>query len=311
MQIRALFWGALILLTSCAYFDHSPTDWNEFEHSALTASTVQLHYEEYGAGEPMVFLHGFGASTYSWRFLVKPLATNRRLILLDLKGFGQSPKPRDDKYSVYEQAHLVRQFIYEHKLRNVTLVGHSFGGGVALVTALSLTEIAPERLKQLILIDSVSYPQPMPCFIRILATPVVGALVTSLVPVETQVRHVLALAYYDARQISEEAVVTYAKPLRMADAHYAMRETARQIIPPDFAELAQKYRHISVPTLILWGREDRIVSLANGEHLHHAIPNSRLVILDRCGHIPHEETPEATLHAIQAFLSSEQKMPQY
>jgi pimeloyl-ACP methyl ester carboxylesterase len=309
IPVQALFWVAIILLlTSCAHFDHSPAGWNEFERFALTAGPMQLHYEEYGSGEPIVFLHGFGASTYAWRYVVQPLAATTRVILLDLKGFGQSPKPRDEKYSVYDQAHLVRQFIYEHDLRNVTLVGHSFGGGVALVTALYLSEIAPERLKRLILIDSISYPQPMPSFIRILATPVVGALVTSFVPVKIQVRHVLALAYYDARQISEEAVTTYAEPLRMAGARYAIRETARQIIPSDLPELAQKYRQISMPTLILWGREDTIVPLTHGEHLHHTILNSRLIILDHCGHVPHEETPEAALHAMQAFISGDQNM---
>jgi pimeloyl-ACP methyl ester carboxylesterase len=307
MPRQALCCVVILLLTACARFDRSPTDWSAFERSTLTAGPVQLHYEEHGAGEPMVFLHGFGASTYAWRYVVQPLATTMHIILLDLKGFGQSPKPRDEKYSVYDQAHLVRQFIYEHNLRNVTLVGHSFGGGVALVTALYLSETAPERLKRLILIDSISYPQPMPSFIRILATPVVGALVTSFVPIKSQVRHVLELAYYDTRQISEEAVATYAEPLRMAGTRYAMRETARQIIPPDFAELAQKYRQISVPTLILWGREDTIVPLAHGERLHHALPNSRLIILDHCGHIPHEETPEAALHAMQAFISDTQK----
>jgi pimeloyl-ACP methyl ester carboxylesterase len=307
MPRQALCCVVILLLISCARFDRSPTGWNAFERSTLTAGPVQLHYEEHGAGEPMVFLHGFGASTYAWRYVVQPLATTTHIILLDLKGFGRSPKPRDEKYSVYDQAHLVRQFIYEHNLRNVTLVGHSFGGGVALVTALYLSETAPERLKRLILIDSISYPQPMPSFIRILATPVVGALVTSFVPIKSQVRHVLELAYYDTRQISEEAVATYAEPLRMAGTRYAMRETARQIIPPDFAELAQKYRQISVPTLILWGREDTIVPLAHGERLHHAIPNSRLIILDHCGHIPHEETPEAALHAVQAFISDTQK----
>jgi pimeloyl-ACP methyl ester carboxylesterase len=308
MPIQALFCVAIILMTSCARFDHSPAGWNAFERSALTTGPMQLYYEEYGSGEPMVFLHGFGASTYAWRYVVQPLVATTRVILLDLKGFGQSPKPRDEKYSVYDQAHLVRQFIYEHDLRNVTLVGHSFGGGVALVTALYLSEIAPERLKRLILIDSVSYPQPMPSFIRILATPVVGALVTSFVPVKIQVRHVLELAYYDTRKIPEEAVATYAEPFHMAGARYAMRETARQIIPSDVAELAQKYGQISVPTLILWGREDTIIPLANGERLHHAIPNSRLIILDHCGHIPHEETPEAALHAVQAFISGDQKM---
>src|SRR5262245_52471382 len=92
---------------------------------------VKLHYEIHGAGKPVIFLHGFGASTYSWRHLIPSLKTHFKLIMIDLKGFGQSPKPNDNNYSAHDQANLICQFIIQEDLRNVTLVGHSYGGGVA------------------------------------------------------------------------------------------------------------------------------------------------------------------------------------
>ena len=95
---------------------------------------LQLASSSVGEGNPVLLIHGFGASSYSWRHIIAPLAQKYRVITIDLKGFGESPKPRDDLYSVYEQARLVRNFILENDLQNVRIIGHSYGGGVALVT---------------------------------------------------------------------------------------------------------------------------------------------------------------------------------
>src|SRR5947209_6861331 len=75
-----------------------------------TSSRINLHYETYGSGPPILLVHGFGASTYSWRNLISPLSVDHKLILVDLKGFGKSPKPIDDSYRAEDQADLVFQF---------------------------------------------------------------------------------------------------------------------------------------------------------------------------------------------------------
>lgn len=90
-------------LAACAVLDKDTPGWPEFQQRTRNAG-VRLHSEEYGRGEPIVFLHGLGLSTYSWRHLVGPLARHYRAILLDLKGFGNSPKPLDQEYTLYDQA---------------------------------------------------------------------------------------------------------------------------------------------------------------------------------------------------------------
>jgi pimeloyl-ACP methyl ester carboxylesterase len=265
---------------------------------------VTLHREERGSGEPILFIHGLGASLFSWRHLVPALGENARLILLDLKGFGKSPKPADGEYSIYDQARLVHNFIVEGNLTNLTLVGHSYGGGVALVTSLSLLAETPPRLRRLVLIDSVGYKQPLPFFVKLLRTPLLGRSVVAAVPRKLQVLSILKLAYHDDAKITPAAVEAYAQPLDSPGGRQALRETAKSMIPPDMDVLTRQYGRITVPTFILWGKQDRIVPLSVGMRLKQDIPNSTLRVIEQCGHIPHEEQPEKALAEIQAFLAS-------
>jgi Predicted hydrolases or acyltransferases (alpha/beta hydrolase superfamily) len=289
-------------LNACAHFDTNTPGWEEFKQLMPVGTDIHLYYKELGRGDPLLLIHGFGASSYTWRHLANPLAQYNRVIRIDLKGFGESPKPIDRKYSIYDQARLVHQFIIEHELRNFTLVGNSFGGGVALVASLYLTEASPSWQKRLILIDSIGYRQKLPSFLRILATPVLGRLVMSLVPKTMQAHAIMKLAYYNNRLIPKDAVKAYATALDLPGAEYAILKTARQIIPPDIDELSKAYSKITYPTLLLWGREDEIVPLAIGQRLEEALPNSELVVLEQCGHLPQEEKPAETLAAIERFL---------
>ena len=266
------------------------------------AEDLVLHHEEHGAGEPVLLVHGFGASTYSWRFVVPALAATHRVLLVDLNGFGDSPKPADDGYSIYDQVKLLTAFIRRHDLAGLTLGGHSFGGGVALLAALELMRDPRYRPRRLVLVDNVAYPQRLPLFIRALRSPGVGAAGVAALPNRMQVRCVLKLAYHDDDKVPEDAVREYAKALYRPGGKRALVLTARHMIPPDIEQVSARYRELDVPTLILWGREDAIVPLAVGERLHASIRGSRFVAFDRCGHIPHEECPDAATREILAFV---------
>lgn len=268
----------------------------------MTSAQPDLYAEVFGSGPPLVALHGFGGSTYSWHSIRAELSAGHTVHALDLKGFGQSPKPRDGKYTVYDQASLVLDYIAQHHLTNITLLGHSFGGGVALATAVELEEKQPGVLSKLVLIDAASYQQELPWFISILRVPVIGAISQHLLTSRAQVRKVLENAYFDKTKITKEQVESYAGPLLRAGGKYALRETAKQIVPKDIATLSARYPHITVPTLIIWARADRVVPLANGERLSKAIANSTLLILDKVGHIPHEEAPDLVRKPLANFL---------
>lgn len=291
----------LSLLLGCTSVSHG--SWEEFVRYDAPPPKPSLHYAAHGNGRPVILLHGLGTTRYTWRHLMPAVPRGYRFFVFDLKGFGQSPKPHDDKYALYDQANLIYDFILERGLKDLTLIGHSMGGGIALLVALKLKEKNERRLSALILLDSVAYPQRVPFFITLLRTPILGPLAVSLLPADLQVRAILRLAYFDDAKIFEDAVDAYAAPLRMPGGAHALVTTARQLMPRDMDALTGRYGSIDVPMLLIWCREDRIVPLHVGERLHAAIPGSRLIVVDRCGHFPHEEKPEEVVPNIMQFLS--------
>jgi pimeloyl-ACP methyl ester carboxylesterase len=299
---RALALAALLAsVAGCAVLDRNIAPWQEYA-AARPAPAVALNAEDRGRGRPVLLIHGFGNSIYVWRNVAPALEGSCRVVAVDLKGFGRSPKPEDGHYSVYDQAALIRDFVIARDLRDVTLVGHSFGGGAALVATLFLQEAAPGRQARLVLIDSIAYPQELPFFIRVLATPVLGPVMTRLIPAQTQVRSVLKEVYFDDAAVPEDAVRAYAEGLETAEGRCATVQTARQILPPDLEDLARRYPTIKVPTLIVWGRHDTIVPLAVGERLRDAIPGARLEVIEDSGHSPQEERPQSLMPLLRDFL---------
>ena len=263
---------------------------------------VKLFVEEKGEGSPLLLIHGFGASTFTWREIAPPLARQRRVIAVDLKGFGQSDKPFDERYSVFDQAELLKQLIIDKDLRDLTLIGHSFGGGVALVLALDEDPQLKGRIKKLVLLDTIAYPQDIPVAFKMLDMPVVSHVGVRMLPPAVQARLALRIAYLDNSKIDDDEVEMYAAPLRTAAGKHAIIHSARQIMPEDLEEISKRYASIELPTLIAWCDYDRVVPLDVGLKLRRTLPNATLEIIDSCGHMPHEEQPEATLELIEDFL---------
>lgn len=268
------------------------------------APTVDLYHEEEGEGEPLLMIHGFCTHIYTWRHIRKPLAERFKLYMLDLKGFGRSAKIPDSHYTVYDQAHAVLHFIRKHDLSDLTIVGHSFGGGVSLITALYLLEKMPGRLKRLVLIDSVGYPQPLPPFLNLIQLPLLGGMGVNLVPSRLIVKGMFMRAYYDMSVVTDADIDAYARPFDEPDSRKALLAASRHMIPEDLDELSGRYNSIDCPTLIIWGERDRVVPIDIGRELNRNIPGSRMEVIEKCGHVPQEEQPEKTLNIIDDFLKS-------
>src|SRR5688500_14197044 len=122
-----------------------------------------LYCELSGSGDPIIALHGLGGSLYSWRELVGKIP-NHQLILIDFRGAGKSPKLLDKRYSTHDQAELIYQYIREKNLKNLTLMGNSYGGAVALLVAIKLGENPEDskRFSKLILIGSGGFKEGLP-----------------------------------------------------------------------------------------------------------------------------------------------------
>jgi pimeloyl-ACP methyl ester carboxylesterase len=267
-----------------------------------TSGSVSLYKEVYGSGDPILCLHGLGANIFSWRHFISPFSRHHKLILVDFKGSGKSPKPHDTHYSIEEKADEIYQLILDEDLTNLTLVGNSLGGAVALLVAIRLTQQDPDRLSKLVLIDSAGDKENVPAHLKLVRS-ILGAPIIYLTPGKFAAKITLRMCYHDRKKPTKEQVEAYAMPLATWGGRHALLQTARQCIPPDADNLIAKLNTIKVPTLILWGREDRIIPLKVGELLHQLIPNSSLEIIEQCGHIPQEEKPDETIALISKFLS--------
>jgi pimeloyl-ACP methyl ester carboxylesterase len=263
---------------------------------------VKLFTAERGEGPPVLLIHGFGTNTFTWRHVAPDLARDHRVIAVDLKGFGQSDKPFDERYSAQDQAELLTQLILDRDLKDLTIVGHSYGGGVALLLALEADTRLKGRIGRLVLIDTIAYPQEIPVFFKLLDTPVVSQVGVRMAPTDFQIRMALRIAYYDNSKIGPDEIEAYAAPMKTAAGKHAIIHSARQILPPDADAIAARYSSIQLPTLILWCDHDRIVPLDIGLKLRRELPNSSLRLISECGHLPQEEQPEATMLQIREFL---------
>jgi pimeloyl-ACP methyl ester carboxylesterase len=264
---------------------------------------LRLHSEEEGTGPPLLLIHGFGASSYSWRAVRSELARTNHVIAIDLKGFGRSDKPLDEDYSALDQAKVLVQFLDQRGLKEISVAGHSFGGGVALSLAIELNRRYPGRLQKLILVDGVAYEQGLPPAFHVLRTPIVGPASAAIVPPVVQSTAALMLAYKDSSKITQEAIDAYARPMREAGNRHALVHTAQKIVPEYVNIVTYQYRMIAQPVLLIWCRDDKIVPLAVGQRLVREMPNARLEVIETCGHVPQEEEPALTSGFMQNFLS--------
>jgi pimeloyl-ACP methyl ester carboxylesterase len=293
----------LLFLSSCSMNISKETAIlkGTFDYSDKT----QINYEILGNGNStIVFLHGFGASVETWRDIQLPLSQGNTLIFLDLKGFGLSSTPDDGKYSLEDQAEIVLAFLKAHNFHDIALVGHSYGGAVAVFTYLGdRSGHARGIIRRLVLIDAAAYVQAFPFFIDILKKPIINWVVMNLVPTEIMSSVILHYLFYDENKLSEERITRHAEFLGQPGSYDSFVTCARQIVPANPDSISALIKTIAVPTLIIWGANDPAIPLEHGQRLHQDIQNSTLVIIPNCGHIPHEESPEETLNAISNFLA--------
>ncbi len=258
---------------------------------------IKLHYITKGEGEPLIMIHGFSSSLHTFSYLIKALSKRYKVYAIDLKGFGHSPKPRDDRYSVYDQMLLVKKFMREHHIENPIMIGHSLGGGVILSLALS-----GEKIKKMILIDAAAYRQNLPKLLRWMHFPLVGKLGFFILPAHYEIQEGYKYAFYDNSKIPKEGVEILTKNLQSPNGKYAFAKASDYLIPDDIDEVSKRYKTLTIATLIIWGYNDTIIRKDKAYRLQRDLQNARLRFVPLCGHMPQEECPEETLRYIEDFL---------
>jgi pimeloyl-ACP methyl ester carboxylesterase len=258
---------------------------------------VRIHYQDKGAGAPLVLIHGYTSSTFAWKDVFDPLSQQFRVIAVDLKGFGFSGKP-DGDYTRRAQGDLVVRLLDHLKVDRAILCGSSMGGEVSMNAAVR----HPNRVSALILVDSggVTVSGGGSVTPGVAEWPVVGPAIAALaLTSDSLVRDGLRKSFYDDSMVTDEQVAAYYRPLKTRGgqraAYLARVQAGLDRVEPEINKIKQ-------PTLIVWGAEDELIPLEAGRRLNSLIAGSRLVVFDKCGHLPQAEMPERFASEVRGFV---------
>ncbi len=272
---------------------------------------LTVHYKEVGQGEPtLILLHGFGASLFSWREVMEPLAQmGHRVIAFDRPAFGLTERPvtweadawaGDSPYSPAAQVDLTMGLMDKLGVERAILVGNSAGGTVSMLTA----QAHPERVQGLILLDPAVYAgSGSPSWVRsLLNTPQmkrIGPLIARRI--QGWGLDFAQAAWHDPSKITPQIWDGYTKPLQ---ADNWDRGLWNLTAASRASGLAESLDDFTLPVLVITGDDDRIVPTEQSVRLAGELPNATLLVIPACGHVPHEECPAPALDAIAPFLTS-------
>jgi pimeloyl-ACP methyl ester carboxylesterase len=222
-----------------------------------------------------------------------------RVIAPDLPGYGYSGKPQHLDYTITSQAGMIVSFLKRLEIDRAVFLSSSYGGAIAATIALD----HPALVEKLIMVGAVNNNKPTRYLLmRLFGSPIIGDILSPLLVGSRRLLRLRMKRVYDRHSwvLDERRVDARHLPLRTRGAHRAIIRTVRRWN----AERVSRDAHLlTQPTLLLWGDTDREVPLADGQRLHEAIPGSRLIVFRECGHLPHEEYPEAFVKVVLDFCS--------
>ncbi len=308
--LGAICAALLVLVVGFAAFNWAPdrpvealtARWAPPPSQFVEIDGMRVHLRDEGPRDdprPIVLLHGTSSSLHTWDGWAEALHTGRRVIRVDLPGFGLTGPTPDGNYTIERYVAFMKATLDHFAIEHCVLVGNSFGGWIAWETALA----EPGRVDRLVLVDAAGYrldSVSVPIGFRVAKIPVVNLLVKVTLPrglVESSLRNV----YGDPSRVTPELVDRYFDLTTRAGNREALVQRFRQS-PPGVD--APRIAGIRTPTLILWGGRDRLIPPVHAERFHRDIAGSQVVTFDDLGHVPQEEDPARTLAAALPFLNA-------
>src|ERR1044072_7757436 len=251
----------------------------------------KIQYVEAGSGPTVILLHGLGGSAQAWQFNIGALAEKYHVVVPDQIGFCQSDKPLLN-YRIRTDVDFLDQFCKQLKIERATLVGNSMGGWIAAMFAASF----PDRVDKLVLEDAAGYAPPKDFDTRFFF---------GLNPTTREGMKVLVAKVFYNKAFQTDAFVDQSIAARLAAGDgYTINSITESIIRgEDF--LDDVVKTIKRPTLIIWGRQDGLVLLSEGERFNKDIAGSKMFVIDQCGHVPNIEKPGEFNAAVLKFLAGE------
>jgi pimeloyl-ACP methyl ester carboxylesterase len=270
-------------------------------HHTCTVDGMALHYAEAGEGRgaPVLLLHGWPTSAELWRHAMPHIGAHRRVIALDLPGFGRSDKPLDRRYSWSFFDGVLSGFLDALGLDRVGLVVHDMGGPVGLHWAVSNSE----RVTDLTLMNTLVFPEmswAVKAFLVAVRTPGLSWAMTSAWGLQAGMK----LGVVDKGRIDAGVAARYQAPFAGAPAREALLHSLRGISPRGFHEIAAGLGGFDVPVHLLYGTRDVILPdvAATMDRVAAALPQATRDVLPDCGHFLQEDQPERVAELLAAAL---------
>jgi len=263
----------------------------------IDAAGIATNFHDQGSGFPLLMLHGSGpgvSAWANWRLVMPELARARRVIAPDMVGFGFSDRPAGIEYSLDTWVGQAIGLLDALGIASADLVGNSFGGALALALAIR----HPQRVRRLVLMGSVGVPFEI--------TPGLDA-VWGYTPSLANMRGLMDLFAYDRALITDElARLRYEASIRpgFQESFAAMFPAPRQRWVDAMASREADIRAIPHETLVIHGRDDRVIPLANSLTLAQWIDRSQLHVFGRCGHWTQIEHATAFNRLVVGFLTT-------
>lgn len=269
----------------------------------LDIDGMAVHVRDEGPRDdpsPIVLLHGFGSSLHAWEGWTEALRGKRRVVRLDLPGFGLTGPSPDGVYGLEHDMDVTLAVLDRLGIARCVLGGNSLGGAVSWRTAIA----HPARVEKLILVDAGGYPShstSVPIGMRLLRVPGLTWLMPHLLPrslVEQGLRHVFG----DPSRVTPEMIErSFELTAREGNRRALLDRVSQRLATTSF----ERIRELKLPTLIVWGGRDRLIPLDDAERFHRDITGSVLAIFDDLGHAPEEEDPVRTVAVVKSFLQIE------
>lgn len=254
-----------------------------------------IHYRDEGEGEPLVLLHGSFASLHTFDAWVERLSKHYRVLRFDMPGFGLSDLEESAQLTIPTYVHYLRRFLNLMGIDRCFLAGSSLGGWIAWEFAVA----DPQRVRKLVLMDAAGYLSldnvPLP--FQMARAPFISGMMKYSIQ-RPLVERFVSQVYSDQRKITPELIDRYYELFAKRGNPEAFLSFAKG----RFRDNTPHLRNLQVPTLIIWGEDDRWLSVQNAYRFHEDIPYSELIIYQHVGHIPMEEVPETTARDLRIFL---------
>lgn len=273
-----------------------------------------IHYYEAGEGENVILLHGLGAEADIWAANIPALSPHYHVVVPDQLGFGNSDKPAIE-YTIQTWVEFLDRFMQALNIPKATLVGNSLGGWIAV----DFARQHPDRVAKLVLADAggwrpIKMPPPLAKSLNDSSIAGIRQVIEMMlferraIPIDLNpgsleaTRKMLEFIVADKQLITDQMVEhEFQRHLRIGDGSTVERFLAGSLAEDQFEN--EKLHHLALPTLLVWGRDDRLFSLDEARAFGKAIHGSKLVVIEQCGHMPQLEKSDEFNKALLEFLS--------